>query len=145
MTKTVNEFLDFLKIKEFYVPSGYTYARSNEIVYSHTSDLFYLRDGDLGYRDEVFGKRTGCVEICIPQKYMKELLQQAINTGQGKIEIQTDIEDRLGSPGWPEYQSWENNVKNYCGKAVISLVIKEDNLIFSYELPEHENHPWSGY
>ena len=83
--------------------------------------------------------------LYIPQKYMKELLQQAINTGQGKIEIQTDIEDRLGSPGWPEYQSWENNVKNYCGKAVISLVIKEDNLIFSYELPEHENHPWSGY
>jgi len=112
--------------------------------YFRGTDSFYLVRGNPGYGNAVFEAEMGEVRIQILRRDMEKLVEQAIDEGKGKLEIMTNVSDTLGSPGYPDYMSWENNVKNYVGKAIISLEIGE-KIVFSYELPEHSSHPWSGW
>ena len=113
--------------------------------YQPMYDKYYLKDGNEGYGDEVFEKDTGAITIAIPGKSILDLASKAVQHGKAEIEIETNIEDRLGSPGYPDYLWYENNVKQYRGKANIRLEITEGEPILSYELPEHDRHKWSGW
>ena len=113
--------------------------------YSEECDSFYLSRGSEGYGSSVFEQETGCVTLSVPATQMLELMLCALTEESGRLELITDIEDRLGSPGYPDYFSWESNVKSYRGKAIISLIFKDGKPEFSFDLPEHESHPWSGW
>ena len=100
-----------------------------QLDYHREKDVFYLRDGSEGYGEEVFKKNTGTVSIRIPGCSMAELVRHTLDEGKGRLEIETDIEDRLGSPGYPDYLWWESAVKQYTGKAILLMEIIGDTKI----------------
>ena len=113
--------------------------------YRECTDSYYLHRGSKGYGDEVFEKKTGAISIGVRRKSMERLVKQALKKGKSRLTIKTSIEDRLGSPGYPEYMWYEESVKRYRGKAVIFLELKDNELKFDWELPEHDQHGWSGW
>jgi len=133
MAKTVDQLLTSLRARPYGAPGGYAYAIHSEVTYSITSRCFSVRDGDMGYGSEVFEKKTGCVEIRMPEGAMRILLSEVVQNGQATIRIETSIKDRLGSPGWPEYQAYENNVKQYIDAAIINVAMDGDDLLFAYD------------
>lgn len=113
--------------------------------YQKEDDVFYFRNGNPGHGDVVFEMASGEVCIEIPGSSMEQLVTQLVNQGKGRLEIKTNIFDRKGSPGFPEYHSWESNVKDYHGTAILYLEMDEDIPKLTYELPEHDQHSWSGW
>lgn len=141
----IPDWLDKFKTSNNKPHSGAgSYLVSNYLVYLG-DERFCLEDGQTGYGDEVFSMKSGLITIHIPEAIITQLLAAAIDKGEAKVDFVTDVEDRLGSPGSPNFQGWEDNVKQYHGQVILSLKIENGEARFSYQLPEHELHDWSGY
>lgn len=145
MTPSATEVLAILEANRFGVVAADAHPWSPEVKYDEVAGVFFLRHGELGYGPDVLTRATGCLEVRIPREAMQRLTTAAVEHGQDTIEIMTPVSDRLGSPGYPNYQWWETSVKEYTGRAIITLDLKGGRINFTYSLPEHDQHPWSGW
>ena len=113
--------------------------------YDRKHDMFYFKGGDEGSGEEVFEKEFGALTISFPGSSVAALVTKAVREEKAGIDVEMDVEDRLGSPGSPEYLWWENNTKQYTTQARIALDLSGNALKISLELPDHGLHPWHGW
>ncbi len=113
--------------------------------FDREQNAFYIKRVDEGYGNEVFDKDTGALTFKISGKDIEQTIREAVKNGKASLDINMEVEDRLGSPGYPDYMWWENNVKQYTGKAKISFEIENEIIKLSIELPHHFDKEWSGW
>jgi hypothetical protein len=110
-------------------------------------DRYIFETGDEGYGPEVLEKEAGRLVVTVRPNDVEELIELARRrvSKEASRSVLTDVEECLGSPGYPNYLWYERNVRHYRGEASLSLDMSDDVVSFSITLPEHFRHEWSGW
>lgn len=109
-------------------------------------DKYRFSIGSEGYGSEVLQALEGEITVYIEHYVIQGILELAQHRSRQEAyrEVLVDVIDRLGSPGYPEYQWWENNTKNYRGEATITARAGEPASL-TITLPEHFRFEWYGW
>lgn len=130
--KTIEEIMELLQAGRSYPP----------LKFDVKLRLFFLVTGSVVDGEEVFQAGSGEITITLPELSVRQLVANTVSNqySNGQITLTTHVSDRLGSPGSPDYDWWEHSVKQYDGTAIVNLQIKDDQLVLTHELPEHDQH-----
>ena len=106
---------------------------------------YVFTEGQEGYGPEVFDMQTGRISLKLPVSIAEELIEMTVKEGMGTKEYRAEIEDRLGSPGYPDYQWYENNTKQYIGRVQATLSLVNNKPSLQLRLQDHLEQKWHGW
>lgn len=113
--------------------------------YDVSNNTYHVKYGKKGYGKSVLYRKRGEVTFALPHVQVLELITEALAKGEQTRTFKVDIEDRLGSPGYPEYWPTHANIKRYTGPVNVSLTLNNGEAGLKFELSDHDKHPWSGW